>query len=420
MAGPGPDPSRLVTIAPMPEEGGEPPPAVEVSPDFRELERLTRVEEIVALARQLVQDPTFPTVRAWRATGRPAAAFFPVYSPQEIAHAMGMLPVLLQGAGESIDITRADAPLGSFLCSVSKSTLELALTGRLEPFSAFVFPYICDVSRNLEGILGRALPDRPTHMLHLPENFTSAATVPFLVSEYRRMIGRLEAAGGRPLSDEALRASIRLFNEHRALVRELYAMKRAEPSRLTATELYLLVRLGNLIPKELHVTLLRRVLADLGSRQRRPKDSIRVVVVGPFCEQPTLDLVDLLEEVGCYMVDDELQMLSRWLGEVPVTGDPLVALARAYVETPVDLGVRAVPTTKGAAILEKVARSDAQGVLFLTAKFCEPALEDVVLYRRALDRARVPYLHLEFEEKSSAYEQSRLQLETFVESILFA
>ncbi len=63
--------------------------------------------------------------------------------------------------------------------------------------------------------------------------------------------------------------------------------------------------------------------------------------------------------------------------------------------------------------------ADAQGVIFLTAKFCEPALEDVVLYRKALDERKIPYLHLEFEERSAAYEQSRLQLETFVESILF-
>lgn len=413
---------QLLSIATAPPEGTEPgtPPGLELSDDLHELAGLTTVDEIVRWAREIVQDPTFPTVRAWTRSGRKAAAFFPVYTPQEIAHSMGMLPVLLQGGGESIDITRADAPLGSFLCSISKSSLELALTGRLAPFSAFVFPYICDVSRNLEGIFSRVLPGRPTHMLHLPQNFTSGASVPFLVSEYGRLIRELEAAGGRPFSSESLRESLALYNTHRARVAELIALKQREPWRLTATELYLLIRLGNYLPRELHLKLLEAALRDLAARPRgRPKDSIRVVVVGPFCEQPTLDLLDLLEEVGCYVVDDELQMLHRWYGAVPLTGDPLTALATAYVATPVDLGVRAVPTSKGASILAKVRSADAKGVVFLTAKFCEPALEDVVLYRRALDGAGIPYVHLEFEEKSSAYEQSRLQLETFVESILF-
>ncbi len=412
--------TQLISLGPPSVEDPEEAPAGRTfSEDLRELSELRTLEEILRAARDVIQDPTFPTVRAWTRSGRKAVAFFPVYTPQEIAHSMGMLPVLLQGAGESIDITRADAPLGSFLCSVSKSTLELALTGRLAPFSAFVFPYICDVSRNLEGIFGRVVAGTPTHMLHLPENFASAATVPFLVAEYRQLIRTLERAGGRAFDPEALRASLALFNEHRTAVAELYALKQREPWRLSATELYLLVRLGSFLPRELHLTLLRRALRDLATRARRPKDSIPVVLVGPFCEQPTLDLLDLLEEVGCYVVDEELQMLPRWYGETPLTGDPLTELARAYVSNPVDLGVRAVTTTKAEAILSRLARTKAQGVIFLTAKFCEPALEDVVLYRRALDKAQVPYLHLEFEEKSSAYEQSRLQLETFVESILF-
>ena len=410
----------LLTIA---AERAEPEGGVsaipELSEDLSELAGLRSIDDIVRWSREILQDPTFPTVRAWTRGGRKAVGFFPVYTPQEIAHSMGMLPVVLQGAGESIDITRADAPLGSFLCSISKSTLELALTDRLAPFSAFVFPYICDVSRNLEGIFARVLPGRPTHMLHLPQNFSSAATVPFLVTEYRRLIQKFEEAGGAPFSPDRLRASLDLFNRHRALMAQLHGVKQREPWRLTATEHYLIVRLANVIPRELHVTILERVLSELPQRARRPKDSVRVAVVGPFCEQPTLDLLDLLEEVGCYVVDDELQMLHRWYGATPLDDDPLTALARAYVTSPVDIGVRAVPTTKAAAVLDRVKRSNAKGVLFLTAKFCEPALEDVVLYRRALDAAKVPYLHLEFEERSSAYEQSRLQLETFVESILF-
>ena len=112
-------------------------------------------------------------------------------------------------------------------------------------------------------------------------------------------------------------------------------------------------------------------------------------------------------------------MLHRWCPYIEPGADPLESLATSYVRTPVDIGVRATPTTKGAAVLSRVDAAKAQGVLFLTAKFCEPALEDVVLYRRALEARGLPYLHMEFEEKSTTYEQARLQLETFVESILF-
>jgi len=412
---------ELLRIRPDMGESGEEgeAPRVELSSDFREFERAASVEEVIALAREVIADPSFPTVRAWRKAGGRAMGCFPVYTPQELAHSLGMLPVSMQGGGENLQITRADAALGSFLCSISKSTLEMALTGLLDPFDAFVFPYICDVSRNLEGIFSRVLPDRTTHMLHLPQNFTSPATVPFLTAEYRSLVAKLERVARRRYSPEDLSASIALFNEQRALVQRLASVKQEAPGKVSIVECYLLVRLGGLLPREVHVPLLRRALEEIERRPEKRRDAIRVTLVGPFCEQPTLELLQLVEDVGCTVVGDELQMLHRWCPRVEPGSDPLSGLAEAYVRTPVDIGVRSTPTTKGEAILARVDESRAQGVLFLTAKFCEPALEDVVLYRRALDRRRVPYLHMEFEEQSTTFEQARLQLETFVESILF-
>ncbi len=394
-------------------------PVVEISPDFREFMEADTVEKIVRLAEEVLADPTFPTVRAWRKSGGKAVGCFPVYTPQELVHSLGLLPVAMQGGGENLEISRADAALGSFLCSISKSTLEMALTGLLDPFDAFVFPYICDVSRNLDGIFSRTLPDRPSHMLHLPQNFTSPATIPFLVAEYRSFLSKLERVAGRPFSQDDLRASLELFNEQRALVDRLATLKRETPWKVTLVEDHLLLRLGGLLPREVHIPLLRRAVTEIEGRERKNKDAIRVIVIGPFCEQPTLELLQLVEDVGCYVVGEELQMLHRWCPRIEPGADPLESLAASYVRTPLDIGVRSTPTTKGAAVLARVDAAKAQGVLFLTAKFCEPALEDVVLYRRALEGRNLPYLHMEFEEKSTTYEQARLQLETFVESILF-
>ena len=393
-------------------------PEFELSPDLKEFTQASSVAEIVRLGREVVADPAFPTVRAWKKAGGNAVGCFPVYTPQEIVHAMGLLPVAMQGGGENLEITRADAPLGSFLCSISKSTLELALTGRLEPFDAFVFPYICDVSRNLQGIFARVLPNRPSHMLHLPQNFTSSATRPFLVAEYRSLIAQLEKVAPHPFTRERLRASMELFNEQRRLVARLTALKRDAPGAVSLVEQYLLVRLGGLLPREIHVPLLRQALTELESRSTKAKDALRVIVVGPFCEQPTLELLQLVEDVGCYVVGEELQMLHQWCPPIAPGPDPLQSLANAYVDTPIDIGVRATPTTKAEAILRRVEAAKAQGVIFLSAKFCEPALEDLVLYRRGLEKQNIPYLHMEFEEKSTSFEQSRLQLETFVESVL--
>jgi benzoyl-CoA reductase/2-hydroxyglutaryl-CoA dehydratase subunit BcrC/BadD/HgdB len=62
----------------------------------------------------------------------------------------------------------------------------------------------------------------------------------------------------------------------------------------------------------------------------------------------------------------------------------------------------------------------ADAVIFLGAKFCEPGLFDYALYRKALDQNAIPHLFLEFEEKMWLYDRIQGEVETFVESMLFA
>jgi benzoyl-CoA reductase subunit C len=47
---------------------------------------------------------------------------FPVYFPEEIAHAAGLLPVNVLGGGNRLEIKHADARMGSFVCSICRST----------------------------------------------------------------------------------------------------------------------------------------------------------------------------------------------------------------------------------------------------------------------------------------------------------
>ena len=70
-------------------------------------------------------------------------------------------------------------------------------------------------------------------------------------------------------------------------------------------------------------------------------------------------------------------------------------------------------------LIEKVRRARASAVVFMPAKFCEPALFDYVLMKQGLDRARIPHLLVEFEEKMWTFERTRNEIETFVESMLF-
>lgn len=373
-------------------------------------------DEVVSTCRELVEDTTFPTVKQWRSTGGKVLGHFQVYFPEELAHAAGMLPVKLRGA--SIERKRADAHFGSYLCSIIRSSLELTLTGALE-LDMFITHPICDVARNLAGVWGRNFT-YPSQILYLPQNANSAYSAQYLRDEYRRVLNVAESVAGKKVKDTDLQNSVRVFNENRNLLRQLYAIKRETPWLLSVDEAYVLVSVGGLLPREDHNALLNYVLPLLSARSAKKQDKIRVVFEGGFCEQPPLDLLRVIGQ-SCYVVDDDLLIGLRWITEdVSPQGDVLLNLADAYLNkssySPVQHDLR---KPKEKMLLERIRNSNAQAAIITAAKMCEPGLEEQVAYSKKFDELNIPYFISEFEEKMTAFDHMQIQLETFVENILF-
>lgn len=374
------------------------------------------LDEVLYECRELIEDTDFPTVRRWREAGGRVIGHFQVYFPEEIAHAAGALPFKVRGA--PIEPTQADSRYGSYLCSIVKTSLELALSGRVE-MEMFVTHPICDAARNLAGVFGRNFPF-PCQILYLPQNANSGHAATYLRGEYDRLRRAIEGVTGASVTEEGLRRSIGVFNENRALIRALYDLKCRAPWLVSMDEAYVLVAAAGLMPREEHNELLRTVLPMLESRGSSPKDRIRVVFEGGFCEQPPLDLIRAIGR-SCYVVDDDLLIGLRWiLEDVPAEGDPLAALAEAYLErssySPVQHDLR---KPKEKMLLERIRASGARAAIVTAAKMCEPGLEEQVAYTRALDESGVPYFVSEFEESMTSFEHLEIQLETFVENLLF-
>ena len=385
---------------------------------------LAALEPIDAVERyrEAVEDRTFPTVREWRArTGRMVTGCFPVYAPIELAYAAGMLPVGLFGAGSQIEMAHADSRFQSFICSIVKSTLELAFIDRLGPFDALMFESICDPARNLASVMARNFPDRHVTYVHLPQNMMSPATVDYLADEYRRVADELGAVSGRAVGVEDLRSATGAYNALRARLRELYLLRASSPEKISTAELYTLARLATLTDPAESEPLIALSIATARARESRPKDRVRVVLVGSFCEQPPLELIAAIEESGCYILEDDFMLGWRlFRRDIAPGGDPFRALALAYLDESVHLSTKHdLRRPRAASLIAGAREHRANAVIFLGAKFCEPGLFDYALYRRALEHEGIPHLFLEFEEKMWMYDKIRTEVETFVESMLF-
>ncbi len=387
-------------------------PPTTLMPEWAALE----LDELLDAARTLIEDTDFTPVDRWREGGGRVVGHFQVYFPEEIVHAAGMLPLKIRGA--PLDSRQADSHFGSYLCSILKSSLELAISGRVE-LDMFVTHPICDAARNLGAVWGRNV-SYPCEILYLPQNANSAHAVTYLRHEYARLKRAVEALSGETISDESLRDSVRVFNENRSLIRRLYAIKRERPWLLPVDEAYLLTILGSLLPREEHNQLLNNLLPQIEAREATSQDRIRIVLEGGFCEQPPLDLLRVLGR-SCYVVDDDLMIGLRWiLEDVDLDGDPLLNLADAYLErssySPVQHDLR---KPKEHMLMQRIEQSGAEAAILGAAKMCEPGLDEQVAYAQALDQARIPYFITEFEETMTSFDQIEIQIETFAENILF-
>jgi len=134
-----------------------------------------------------------------------------------------------------------------------------------------------------------------------------------------------------------------------------------------------------------------------------------------------LDLLQTIDR-SCYLVDDDLLIGMRWfLGDVPSNGDALASLAHSYIDnssySPVQHDLK---KPKEKMLLERIRNARAEAVIVAAAKMCEPGLEETVTYSKALDENKIPYFVSEFEENQTTFDHLGIQLETFVENILFS
>ena len=379
-------------------------------------------KDVLDWAFEAYEDLDFGLARAWLDAhpGARAAGYLPVYAPREVIRAAGMLPVGIHGGGERLEIIKGDAFYQSYICHLPRSVVELAQSGRLSMLSAVLFPSTCDVIRNLSGVWQLLYPDVYVRYLDLPQIADRELASRFWREELATLSRDLGEVSGQPPTPESLRSAIAVDNELRRMIRELYALRRETPWRVPTEELYVLMRAGEVAPAAEFRERLRAYRAAVEEEPGRVKDRSRVIVVGAFCEQPPLGLIKTIERSGCFIVDDDFLAGNRLLGrDVAIDGDPLANLAEAFVRGAVKTSTIYEPDPEGKRRLlaERVAAAKADGVIFASASFCDPALLDRPMLKAGAEAAGIPCMAFKFAENTGQFQQYREQTGTFADSI---
>jgi bzd-type benzoyl-CoA reductase N subunit len=372
--------------------------------------------------------PFLDSCRDWpaRYPNRRAIGYLCTYVPEEILQAAGFVPVRLLKANDAI--AHADAHLQSYCCALARSALDQALAGKLGFLEGMVFPHTCDTLQCLADVWRVNFPELFVTTIVQPVAVEGPHAQSYLVAELWRFLRRLEDRFGISVTDEALGDGIRVHNRTRQLLRQLSLRREQVP----ATTYFDILRASTLMPREEFNDLLAEMLLAMGPSSlaeneprgenafttskvtsRRP----RLILVGPYLDDPSL--LKLIYGLGGQVVADDVCTGSRYF-ETPVSedGDPVQALAQRYLERrPCPCKAGSLPR-RSEALIGLAKAHQAEGVVFVLPKFCDPHAWDYPPLAQALDNAGVPHLLLETEQTVSG-EQMRTRIQAFLEMISY-
>ena len=145
--------------------------------------------------------------------GKKVVGCFAPYTPEELVHASGMIPMGLWGGQTSFQ--KVTAYLPAFACPIMQANMEFALNGVYEGLSAVIIPAICDTLRCMTQNWRFGVPAIPMIPIVYPQNRTSPASVTYLVDEFESVLTMLATTTGQMMNEKALCRTIETYNAHK-------------------------------------------------------------------------------------------------------------------------------------------------------------------------------------------------------------
>ena len=353
-------------------------------------------------------------LKDWKADGGRVVGFACGYVPEEIIQAAGLFPYRMEARGTK-ETGLADIYMHRFNCTFSRCLLQTALAGEYDFLDGFCLLNGCDQIRRLYEIWEK----------HLPTDYLFMVTVPHAINDsglkwYQEEISNFKESlahkFGVRCSDQDLRQAIRLYNESRGLIEELYELRKAEEIPISGSEVTKILLSTGIMPREKFNQLLKEALDEIRRKPKITDYKARVMVGGSALDNP--QLIEIIEGLGGMVVTDSLCFGSRhFLNPIEEDGDPLEAIAkRYYYHNP-------CPRMMGEfenrlRFTEEMAKgANVDGIILQKIVFCDGHAVESTMLAEELEPLNIPVMVLEREHMISDVGRIKTRIEAFMERI---
>lgn len=345
-------------------------------------------------------------------SGKKSIGFFCSYTPVEIIHAAGFIPVRITGGYGNIDQAYQHVP--DFICPYMKRSLEKAMNGQYDFISGLVQGYTCDAACGMVNIWRDVVKPELVHSLPIPYNHTNES-VSYFRSVLDELVYKLNTLDGH-FTPSALNDSLDLYHRIRSMQYTLYEKRFKRETDLCPSDFMAIMDAGSVMPPEDYLAILENWFHQIPyAGGNRPEDAVPVTVSGSLVERP--EILDMIEDSGARIVADDLCNGFRQI--LPPDGRGKTSMDRLihrYINR-FPCPARSRAPDRGRRMLEILKQSGSKGVIFLIQKFCTPHLADIPILSDLLKQAGYPSVVIEMDETWRMEGQIKTRLEGFVEMI---
>ncbi len=373
-----------------------------------------RVNEIFSELEHIANNPR-EMMDKYLADGYKVIGCAPVFCPEEIVDAAGMVPMGLWGG--NVEFVKAKEYFPAFCCSMVMAIIEYGINGSFKGMSAAIIPGMSDTMITLSQNWKSAIKDIPMIGFVHPQNRKIQAGVDFLASEYGVVKSKLEEICGHEITEDSLKKSIEVYNEHRKVMMEFVELVPDYLNTITPRLRNVVMKSSHFMRKEEHTKLVKELNEELKKMPKEEFKGKKVLVTGLILDDE--QILDVLEKNNMAVAYDNVaheSLQHKFL--IPDEGKTqLERLAKQWslIE---GCSVAYDPyKIRGKIVIDDVKRLGLDAVIFALIAFSDYEEYDYPIFKKDMEKAGIPHLHFEWEQGAASIEQIRTRIQTFAEII---
>jgi len=365
--------------------------------------------------------------RELKKEGKKIIGYCCVCAPVEIVTALGAVPYKVYGDMEE-SVTEADRALPSTFCPLMRSLFDLTYKGKYDFLDGMVLVHSCDPQEKTAHCLESYVSYPYVHFVDIPGTIRPEA-VEYFRGQLNDLSKSMERFIGEELSSDKLKKAIELHNKQRALVRELYGLRKPSPALMSGMETLQVMKALVSIPVEEGNELLAQVINEVkGRKNELQKKGGRLLIWSATVDDA--ELIEVFEGSANVVMDDYCGGSRGYGKDVKLSEDLVGALAQFYL---IDL---MVPRTFRQVLQDGIRKNymedlearfgylrhfvkewNVNGVVLLLGKSCDPCAIEVPALKDYLDSIGVPSTYIEHDYTKGSLAPLTTRVEAFVEAI---